>query len=83
MKTSDQDEVKFVSLTEVKRAAPLSMPDIPIKETLIDLGDESSRALAKCVGVFPMNTADLLAEVVFRDIIQGKLDSQQVEIFLY
>ncbi len=50
------------------------------QETLLNLGDDSSQALTKCVGVFPMNTADLLAEVVFRDIIQGKLDAQQVQL---
>ena len=31
LRTSDNEDVKFVSLTEVKRGAPLSMPDIPIK----------------------------------------------------
>ncbi len=79
-KLSTAHEVKFVSLTEVKRAAPLSKPDIEIQETLVDLSDESSRTLAKALGVFPMSTAELLTDVVFRDIIAGKLNEAQVRV---
>ena len=81
-KLNEEDEVRFVSLTEVKRAAPLSMPAISIKETLVDLSEDSSRTLAKALGVFPMSTANLLAEVVFRDIISGKLDKSQIKLVM-
>ena len=77
-KLNEEDNVRFVSLTEVKKAAPLSMPNINIRETLVDLYEESSRALAKLVGVFPMSTVELLTEVVFRDIICGKLERDQI-----
>ena len=78
-KLNEIDSVRFVSLTEVKKAAPLSMPNICIRETLVDLKEESSRTLAKAVGVFPMSTAELLTEVVFRDIISGKLDRSEIQ----
>ena len=78
-KLNEMDSVRFVSLTEVKKAAPLSMPNICIRETLVDLNNESSRTMAKTVGVFPMSTVELLTEVVFRDIISGKLGRSEIQ----
>ncbi len=78
-KLNESQDVRFVSLSEVKRAAPLSKPDVSLEETLVDLSDECSRGLARALGVFPMSTAELLTDVVFRDIIAGKLERSHVQ----
>ena len=52
-KLNEIDSVRFVSLTEVKKAAPLSMPNICIRETLVDLERRIFKNIGKGSRCFP------------------------------
>ena len=76
--------VECVSLDEVGKAAPLSMPPIDITSRLVDLSDREALGLAKIIGVVPMTTAALLSETVLQDCAQGRCTQETIhEVMTY
>ena len=73
------DVVKFVTLNEVGKAAPLNMPPIDISCPLVDLKDNDARTLAAAVGVSPLPVSALLKETVLAEFIQGKSSPSAIQ----
>ena len=76
--------VECVSLDEVGKAAPLSMPPIDITNRLVDLSDREALGLAKIIGVVPMTSVTLLSETVLQDCAQGRCTQETIhEVMTY
>lgn len=77
-------KASFASVANFGMAAPTEQLPFRISRPLINTTNADSQALAKLLGVKPLNMAQLLSQVVFPDIECAYYDNAEVkEIMLY
>ena len=77
---SQKQDSRFVSLDEVKNAAPTDdrLPSVNVFIDLIDLRKRDSHRLASLLGISPMSKGKLLA-IMLEDALQGKYRSKDLD----